>query len=119
MKKRNYKTLKGLLSQTLYGQINFNDFHNGRFYHKKNGFTFFTLADDAKEQCYELMASAIWERNSASRVGLMKNYTGYPHGVLKGISVKLGKNGFRASYCAGQEYTSEIRCVQRIFHNGN
>lgn len=120
MAKRHYKTLKGLLSQTLYGQINFVDFHWGKFYHKKNGWVHFTLPDEEKERCYKLMASAIYSRNSDSKVYRLKKYHGNAHGILQSIIVKLSeKYGIHSDFCSGQCYTSEISCVQGIFRNGN
>jgi hypothetical protein len=120
MAKRHYKTLKGLLSQTLYGRIDFVDFHWNKFYHKKNGWMNFTLPDEEMNRCYRLMAAAIYSRSYDSKAYLMKNYHGNAHGILTSIIVGLSKkNGLQSDFCAGQDYTSEIRCVQGIFRNGN
>ena len=120
MAKRHYKTLRGLLSQTLYGQINFVDFHWNKFYHKKNGWVQFTLPDDEKEKGYKLMAGAIYSRNSDSKVYRLQNYRGFAHGILTGIVIKLSNNrGIRADYCACQDYDIDMRCIKGIFRNGN
>lgn len=118
MKAKHYKTLKGFLSQTLYGQINYIDFHKGIFYHKKLGWIRFCLKGEEVKRAYRLMASAVY--SSGSKVDRLMCYHGENHGILKGITLSLSKNcGLRASYCAGQYYPNEIRTIQGIFRNGN
>lgn len=48
MQTKNYKTLRGLLSQT--GQMNIQSFFSGIFYHKTKGRCNFTLSDDEKRK---------------------------------------------------------------------
>lgn len=117
MEKRHYKTLRGLLSQTLYGQINFIDFHWGMFYHKKKGHVNFTLDDE--DTFYAAAAAAVYSRPNDEKKARMQKYHGRPHGILNDIMVRLTKKGVRGEFNAGQEYTSELRCVQGIFRNGD
>ena len=120
MAKRHYKTLKGLLSQTLYGQINFVDFHWNKFYHKKNGWMQFSLTDEEKEKGYTMMAATLWSRSAATKVPLLKNYHGNPHEILQSVIIKHSKKyGIYATFTAGQDYPRELSCVQGIFRNGN
>lgn len=110
MQTRKYKTLKGLLSQTR--QLNFNDFHANRFFHKKHGWMMFSLPDEEKDKGYAMLASAIY-RNGASKTSLMKRYIGKEFGILNRIFFVRGE----ATYCAGQDYPAEIRTIQGIFRN--
>lgn len=120
MAKKHYKTLKGLLSQTLYGQINFVDFHWRKVYHKRHGWVHFTLPEQELEKGYLLMAGALYSRSQDSKAELMESYQGNVHGILERIVVRLSKaRGIKADFTAGQDYASELRCVQGIFRNGN
>lgn len=116
MAKRNYKTLRGLLSQTLYGQMNFIDFHWNRFYHHKHGWMEFSLPEPEKNKGYRIMAEWIYSKNIGEKANLMKSYRGRQHGILKSILLyRSGKGGF----CAGQDYNRDIRVVHGIFRNGD
>lgn len=120
MATRHYKSLGGLLSRTLYGQINYVDFHWNKFYHKTSGWVHFTLPEGEMERGYRLMAGAVYSRNYDSKVSTLENYRGNAHGILESIVLKLSKkHGLCSTFCAGQDYTSELRVVQGIFRNGN
>lgn len=115
--KRSYKTLKGLLSQTLYGEINFIDFHWRKFYHKKLGWIEFNLPLEERMMAYRMFANAVYSRNAESKIYLLTRYHGNAHGLLEGLAINLAR--WRGEYSAGQDYPYEIRIVQGIFRNGN
>lgn len=117
MAKRHYKTLKGLLSQTLYGEINFIDFHWGKFYHKKLGWVHFTLPIEVRVNAYKMFANVVWSRKADEKAYLLNRYKGNAHGILKGLTINLSR--WRGEYGAGQDYPSEIKVIQGIFRNGN
>ena len=114
---KNYATLKGLLDQTLYGEMNFNEFHRNKFYHKTLGWIKFTLPEDEENKGYEMFANVIYERCGKSKMWRLRSYNGHDHGILNRLSLNLSRN--RAEYCAGQDYESEIRVIQRIFRDEN
>lgn len=117
MEKRRYKTLKGLLSQTLYGEINFVDFHCGCFYHKKLGYIKFHLPLEERVNGYQMFSNVIWKRNANEKAYLLHRYKGNQHGILKGLTINLSR--WRGEYGAGQDYPREIKIIQGIFREGN
>ena len=114
MKTRNYKTLKGLLSQAWGNEINYNDFKKGVFYHKKHGYQGFKLPEDEKMKGFEMMSNVIYS-NGKNHVYKLANYCGRPFGILSRLTIYNKSYGFRASYTAGQDYPAEIRTIQKIF----
>lgn len=114
MKTRNYKTLKGLLSQAWANEINYNDFKKGVFYHKKHGYQGFKLPEEEKMKGFEMMAGVIYS-NGKSHVYKLVNYNSRPYGILSRLTIYNKSYGFRASYTAGQDYPAEIRTIQKIF----
>ena len=41
-------------------------------------------------------------------------YDGKSYGILKRLTIICKSYGFRGDYCAGQDYPSEIRTIQKI-----
>ncbi len=115
--KKNYKTLKGLLSQTLHGEINFNDFRSGRVYHKDLGLIQFTLPLEERMMAYRMFANVVWKRGANEKVHLVSHYGGKPHGILNNLVINLER--WRGEYSAGQDYVYEMNIVRGIFRNGN
>lgn len=115
--KKNYKTLKGLLSQTLHGEINFIDFHWNKFYHKKLGWVHFVLPLEERMMAYKMFANVIWKRSPEEKVYLLTRYKGNAHGILNGLVINLER--WRGEYSAGQDYVYEMNIVRGIFRNGN
>lgn len=37
-------------------------------------------------------------------------------GILRRVAIRQDRNEFRAEYCAGQDYTAEIRLIQKIIN---
>ena len=112
MATRKYKTLAGLLSQTLYGILNFNDFKSGRFYHKKHGYVSFSLSEEETEKVYSEMSSVVYA-NGKKNAFRLRNYRGQSYRIFNGLCI----NKKKAYYCAGQDYPSEIRTIQSILRN--
>lgn len=116
MKTRNYKTLRGLLSQNA-GQLNFNDFHANQFYHKTAGWVTFRLPQEEQDKGYKILASVIYS-NGEKMYERLKYYHGKRYGILQRIFfTRHGKT--EATYCAGQDHAGEIRLVQKIFRDNS
>lgn len=112
MATRKYKTLRGLLSQTLWGILNFNELKSRSFYHKKHGWMSFSLPEEEIDKVYVQMASVIYA-NGEKNAYRLKFYRGKPYKIFEGLTINKNK----ASYCAGQHYPSEIRTIQKIFRD--
>lgn len=117
MIKKNYQSLKGLLSQTCYGEMTFNEFHHAKFNHKTLGWIKFSLPEKEWEKGYEMFSKVIYERCGKSKMWRLQCYNGQNHGILNRLTLVLKRN--RAEYCAGQDYPSEMRVIQKIFRDGN
>ena len=102
MKTRYYKTLKGLLKQTQYEQISLSDYKTKRFCHKKLGWISFKLSESAEDEFLQGFAKFLnvekWQLQVCSNCGLLGRLT-------------YSKYGFR--YCAGQDYSSEMRYLRK------
>lgn len=111
MKTYNYKTLRGLLRQCGGRYFTFYDFHSGRFYHRTAGWVRYNLSDSARGEAARLFAGVVWSRASVGRIDQCLNYRGRLCGILERLWIY--KNGC-PTYCAGQDYVSEMRTIQRL-----
>lgn len=114
MKKKNYKTLKGLINQALYKRITFNDLKNGVFIHKNAGYMKFNLNENEMKKALLLLSVCVYDKLGNNKVYRLENYTGPRYGILNRLTI--GKN-LRADYCAGQDYIQEMQIIKGIFRN--
>jgi hypothetical protein len=112
MKTRHYKTLKGLMRATGIRYLTLRQFRDGRIIHKSLGFIRFTLDDSAKLEFIEGITGVIWSKVTDERLSQVANAGSY------GIFDRLWYNGKRYEYCAGQDYTGEIRTIQYLMRKG-
>lgn len=102
MKTRYYKTLKGLLKQSFSEHISLEDYKSGRFHHKKLGWVSFKLSTEATNELLKGWAEFTncypYQLVNCSNCGLLGRLT-------------YSKYGFR--YCAGQDYSSEMRYLRK------
>lgn len=113
MKTYKYKTLKGLLSQTVYNTISLNELNSGRIYLRNRGFCKFELQDEEKEMAYKLIAVAIYSKNPDSHIYHISTARNY--GIFD--RVRINKR-IKGEYCAGQDYVAEIRLIQSLIRKG-
>lgn len=118
MKTRLYKTLPGLMKACGARSFSLYEFLEKRFY--SNGKSF-KVTDELHTKLLNMFASALWERGAEKkaykleRVGIC--------GILRRVCIdmyrsnKTKKLEFRPHYCAGQDYPSEIRFIQRMVNN--
>ena len=109
MKTKNYKTLKGLVKATFYGIVTFNNLNSGIIYHKGAGWVRFSLAPSELAKAYDLLSCVVYR--GAGKAYRLREYRGHEYGIFNRLWI--GKDG-RATYCAGQDYTSEIKTIQTL-----
>lgn len=113
MKTYKYKTLKGLLSQTVYKTISLNELNSKRIYLKNRGFCNFELNEEEKEKAYKLIAKAIYSKNQDSHIYHISTARNY--GIFDRLRINKRLKG---EYIAGQDYIAEIRTIQYLIRKG-
>ena len=115
MRKRNYKTIRGLMRQKQHGFLSVSDVIYGSYYHKHGFFQKFTLTDEALREFTDGICGALNMKDKDIifdniRFGIVKNC-----GILKRIGVEYLSSGkFSYTYMAGQDYPSEARVVRKL-----
>lgn len=113
MKTYNYKTLRGLLGQCNH-YFTYSDFISGHFCHKNAGWVKFRLSPEAREDFAERLAGAVWDRIPANAVRRILDTNRRNYGIFSRLWVNKRGEG---DYCAGQDYTSEIRTIRGLINN--
>lgn len=111
MKTKKYKTLKGLMKALRTRQWTVLDMNRGEAWFPSEGKTCkFELPATVVEDFYLGCAKKIWVRPKSWQVGCLKY-------VTQGIFRRLWYDEDGSyTYCAGQDYPSEIRCMQNIIN---
>ncbi len=106
MKTYKYRTLRGLLRQT--DDLNLYGILSGRLYLRGRGWCRVRLSDSLRAELFAKWAGVIYSRpnENAANIGRLE-----PCGILQRLIID--RTG-RASYCAGQDYTGEIRYIQGL-----
>jgi len=108
MKTRKYKTIQSAARQCYYKEISLVDFINGQMYHKTLGWIKFKV-EEFDAACLGF-AQVIYERKAKSKLHLIKSAK--PCGILRRLTYDSRYDHF--GYCAGQDYPSEIKFIQRL-----
>ena len=115
MRKRNYKTIRGLMRQKHHGFLSVSDVICGSYYHKHGFFQKFTLTDEALREFTDGICGALNMKDKDSifyniRFGRVENC-----GILERIGVEYLRSGkLSFTYIAGQYYPSEARVVRKL-----
>lgn len=105
--KRHYKTLRGLMDALGTKALDLRTFNRGADYSPKfRKYLKFSVSDEVAAEFYNGIASVLYKRPKAWQAERLKYYT-------DGIASRLWYNGKYFEYCAGQDYTAEIRFIQR------
>jgi hypothetical protein len=110
-RKTKYKTLKGLLNA-----IGYPDYISGEAMANKrarfaDGWWYnFRVTDEVENEFWSGMAHVVWKNPSKFQIRNLRYAKSW---MLQRMMWK--KHGF--SYCAGQDYPSEIRTIQRYVNN--
>ena len=118
--------LSALIKETQYNRVTVSELIEGRIYTKKWGWIDFRLDDDhatengssALDVFVNLIVDLCWSRDSANKrkaKSCLKFKRVRDCGILNSLWVTMSKDGtYKADYCAGQDYDSEIRTIRRL-----
>ena len=115
MRKRSYKTIRGLMRQKFYGFLTVSEILDRTYYHKYGWNQKFVLTDDALREFVDGICGALNMKDKDSifdniRFGRVKNC-----GILRRIGVEYLRSGdLHYTYMAGQDYPSEARYVRKL-----
>ena len=118
--------LSALIKETLYNRVPVYELIEGRIYTKKWGWIDFRLDDDhatengssALDIFVNLITELCWRRDSENKKkakSCLKFKRVKDCGILSRLWVTMRKDGtYKADYCAGQDYDSEMRTIRRL-----
>ena len=118
--------LSALIKETQYNRVTVSELVSGRIYTKKWGWINFRLDDDhatekggcALDVFVNLIVDLCWSRESANKKkakSCLKFKRVKDCGILNRLWVTIRKDGtYKAEYCSGQDYDSEIRTMRRL-----
>mgnify|MGYP003453776770 FL=1 len=118
--------LSALIKETQYNRVTVSELVSGRIYTKKWGWINFRLDDDhatekggcALDVFVNLIADLCWSRETANKKkakSCLKFKWIKDCGILSRLWVTQRKDGtYKADYCTGQDYDSEMRTIRRL-----
>ena len=118
--------LSALIKETQYNRVTVSELIGRRIYTKKWGWIDFSLDDEhatengssALDIFVNLIADLCWIRETANKKkakSCLKFKRVKDCGILNRLWVTMRKDGtYKANYCAGQEYDSEMRTIRRL-----
>lgn len=118
--------LGALIKETQHNRVTVSELVSGRIYTKKWGWIDFRLDDDhatekggcALDVFVNLIADLCWRReteNKKKAKSCLKFKRVKDCGILNRLWVTMRKDGtYKADYCAGQDYDSEMRTIRRL-----
>lgn len=121
-----FDNLGALIKETQYNRVTVSELIEGRIYTKKWGWIDFRLDDDhatengssALDIFVNLIADLCWRRESENKKkakSCLCSKRVNDCGILNNIWVtKMKDDTYRAQYCAGQDYVSEMRTIRRL-----
>lgn len=104
-----YKTIKGLVKALDKDVLTLADMLSERAYHPKHGWINFKLAESARAEFFKGITSVIWAKPTPERVERVAS--AIPCGLYGRLWYDVRYDKYE--YCAGQDYTGEIRYIQR------
>ena len=121
-----FDNLGALIKETQYNRVTVSEFVSGQIYTKKWGWIDFRLDEDhatekgvsALDTFVNLIADLCWHRESENKRKAKCCLGGKrvkDCGILSLLWVTQSNDGaYRADYCAGQDYDSEMRTIRRL-----
>ena len=121
-----FDNLSALIKETQYNRVTVYELVSGRIYTKKWGWINFRLDDDhatekggcALDVFVNLIADLCWRRESGNKKkakSCLKFKRVKDCGILNRLWVTMRKDGtYKADYCAGQDYDSEMRTLRKL-----
>ena len=118
--------LSALIKETQYNRVTVSELIEGRIYTKKWGWIDFRLDDEhateqgstALDTFVNLVTDICWSRETKNK-RRAKSCLKYKRvkvcGILNRLWVTMDKDGkYKAYYCSGQDYDSEMRTIRRL-----
>lgn len=106
MRTIHYKTLKGFMRANGIRQFTLEDFRSQQCFSSQHGWIKFKLSEEAENEYVRGITGVIWSKVNDERMHRVR------HAKSMGILRRLWFDGKRYEYCAGQDYTGEIRYIQ-------
>ena len=118
--------LSALIKETQYNRVTVSELVSGRIYTKKWGWIYFRLDDDhatefggsALDTFVNLVTDICWSRDTENKrraKSCLKSKLVRDCGILNRLWVTMRKDGtYKADYCAGQDYDSEMRTLRKL-----
>ena len=118
--------LGALIKETQYNRVTVSELVSGRIYTKKWGWIDFRLDDDhatekggcALDVFVNLIADLCWSRETGNKKkakSCLKFKRVKDCGIMQRLWVTMRKDGtYKADYCAGQDYDSEMRTLRKL-----
>lgn len=114
MTTKHYKTLNGLLKAIGTNYIDVHTFSRGYAYFRSTYQSHkFVLSDEANDEYWSGIAHVIWRKPSDAQISNLERVARRNY---MGLFERLWYDGRRFVYCAGQDYPSEIRCIQNFIN---
>ena len=121
-----FDNLGALIKETQYNRVTVSELICGQIYTKKWGWIYFRLDDDhatefgcsALDIFVNLIADLCWRRESENKKkakSCLKFKRVKDCGIMTSLWVTMGKDGtYKADYCTGQDYDSEMRTIRKL-----
>ena len=118
--------LSALIKETQYNRVTVSELVSGRIYTKQFGWIDFCLDEEhatehgstALDIFSNLITELCWRRDSENKKKAKSNlkFKRVKYcGILSRLWVTMRKDGtYKADYCAGQDYDSEMRTIRRL-----
>ena len=122
-----FDNLGALIKETRYNRVTVSELISGQIYTKKWGWIQFRLDDEhatefgcsALEHFVNLVTDICWSRETENKrraKSCLKFKRVKDCGILNSLWVTMDKDGtYKANYCAGQDYDSEMRTLRTLF----
>lgn len=112
---RKYKTLRGLFQNLGLRNFTLEEFISRRVYDNvRHEWITVQLSDDLSDEIAVLLASALVSKRYVDKYATLIHNADTTYGIYRRLWVTKTQNGFRADYCAGQDYPAEIRYIQHL-----
>lgn len=103
-----YKTLEGLRRQLHSGYLTAEEMRNKRAYFKDGWHSNFRIAEEEEEKFWQGIAHVVWRKPTQRNINSLR-----PLNIGLMSRLMYHGNEYRQySYCTGQDYPGEIRCIQ-------
>ena len=106
MRTIHYKTLKGFMRANGIRHFTLEAFRSGQIYSSRKGWIKCTRSEESMNEYVRGITGIIWSKVNDERMNRVR------HAKSMGILRRLWFDGKRYEYCAGQDYTGEIRYIQ-------